>query len=159
MECFALDALSIFAWPAALSPTACQAIASTLPWPEQQRSSQSIVEDQGHVNVLVDGLLVHVMEGAPRLRWLPSITLTKAYKVPWHVDQRRGADWKLCLYLAAVVDGGTVFRSRDGRAQIRPPFEQGTIVLFDIRLEHRTDDYDDAAMRRVLGLRAASAAP
>lgn len=159
MERFSVDGLPIYAWPDALSPGACEGLVSILPWPRID-ISQVIVQDQKLADLISQGLLVHAMEGLPMtLSWLSSITLTRDYKIDWHRDRPKGAEWKCCVYLDDVEDGGTVFRARDHRTVLRPPSSQGTIVLFDVMLEHRTDDYDMSKMRRVLGLRAVSTVP
>ena len=154
MERYLVDGHEILCWPRSLSPSDCQRIGAMAPWPALE-SSQSIVEDRVRAQE-IGFALWPFMPGMTPLRWLPSITMTRAYKVPWHQDQKKGAGWKLCLYLDEVDRGGTVFRSQDKSTIVRPPFGQGTIVLFDIQIEHRTDDYDTKKARRVLGLRAVS---
>lgn len=92
------------------------------------------------------------MVGAPALRWGSQLTLAAGQRIGWHVDPALGATHKLCLYLDdAGPRAGLVFRD----ARLNVEGAQGTIVLFDISLEHRADDGGDRSLqRRVVGLRA-----
>lgn len=143
--------VGILLWPRAFSPEECASISRALPWPLNDGPHQAI----HHSHVLAQFLgsrFIERMPDAPELRWLNDVTLTRI-DAPrargWHLDQPRGARWKLCMYLDNVIDGGTDFR------EITPACPQGTIVLFDVALEHRSAADGFAGWKRVVGLRAA----
>jgi hypothetical protein len=128
----------ILAWPSALNPEECERIRDRFAWADHG------VKHEPALAAELGALLHSRMHGAPALEWRPHLTVS-CKPVPWHLDAPLGATHKLCLYLdpAGV---GTVFRAA------LPPGAQGTIVLFDIGLEHKAGEY--SGERHVLGLRA-----
>lgn len=143
---FRADGLEVYAWPGALSPDECAEVAASCSWVNLTQ----VVHAPDRTKALGERLAAR-MPGAPELEWSAWITLG-ARSLPWHIDPSSydpGARWKLCLYLDPG-HGGTVFSRRD---LVRPPGTQGTIVLFDLRLEHCSGEAGEGP-RRVLGLRA-----
>ncbi len=133
----------ILAWPDAFSAEECELVAGRFEW-----RKHGVVRSASIAGEI--GLLARErMPGAPELAWTEEITIS-ILNTPWHLDEPRGATHKLCLYLDPG-GVGTVFRTE--HHFFCPPGTQGTLVLFDIRLEHRTGDAP-RARRRVLGLRA-----
>jgi len=132
----------VLAWPSAFSPPECGLLVERLDWGAHGvRAAPALAAEMGALAALR-------MPGGPALRWTGEITAS-VQSVPWHLDERRGATHKLCLYLDPG-DVGTVFRLSG--EEVHVPAPQGTIVLFDIALEHRTGDMPPN-LRRVLGLR------
>jgi len=135
----------VLVWPEAFSEEECAMIAGQ--FDDAQFSGPALVRDPSRAYEL--GLLCGArMPGAPALQWLDWITLPRFGRcVGWHLDEPKNATHKLCLYLDPGP--GTEFRADEDTVVAGGGL--GSIVLFDVRLEHRTAEGE---ARRVLGLRA-----
>lgn len=150
---FALvEGLKVHYWPSRLSKSRCEALASSLPW-DRNAAGGTILTDHKLAMGIATGLLP---EDAPRVRWLDHVTLGHLVGgerengiALWHVDPPHGARWKMCAYLDDAP--GTIFGRTD---QFAPPTPQGSVVLFDIRLEHRAAPMERGVVKRTVGLRA-----
>lgn len=128
----------VFVWPKAFTPAECAGLAARFTWDKHGvRDLPPLAHELG----LMIGSRMH---GCFPLQWGNEVTFS-IQRVPWHLDSPMGATHKLCLYL----DPGPGTEFRDGTAV----GGQGSIALFDMKLEHRTEPGAEG-VRRVLGLRA-----
>ena len=136
--------LSVYVWPALLTPAECAQLAQAMPW-HAGGGPNHAPEAAAVIRALVEPKL----RGAPPVVLLDELTLS-SHPLPWHFDAPTpGAAFKLAIYPDAVTQGGTTF---DRAAAFTPHTPQGTVVLFDLRLEHRSEG---SSRKRVIGLRAA----
>lgn len=69
-----------------------------------------------------------------------------------HYDQVYGDEThKVVFYLNEVANGGTEFRS--GKDWFTVEAHEGTVVIFDIRIQHRGQQGQDAQTKYVMGMR------
>lgn len=69
-----------------------------------------------------------------------------------HFDQIYGDEThKVVFYLNEVAHGGTEFV--DGKGWLTIEAHQGTVVIFDIRLQHRGQQGQDEKVKYIMGLR------
>lgn len=141
----ALPEGEVLVWPGALDEITRAELAATIPV-EFVGGPHRAPRLAGEILRLV---LPHLAE-LPRLVWLEDVTYTTS-PLGWHRDVP-SADHKLAVYLDSLPNGGTIF---DRARQLAPATPAGTVVLFDLGLEHRSAD--PAAPKRVIGLRARSA--
>ncbi len=128
-------------WPRAFTPAECDALVARFEW-----GKHGVVHNPELAIEL--GAMCAARMDFP-VRWVPHVTFSCEF-VPWHTDRSiEGETHKACLYLDA--DGiGTEFAVSGESVYV--PVRQGTLVLFDIALEHRTGPGE--GRRHVLGLRA-----
>lgn len=155
MNPLVVEGKHVYVWPSALTEAECAEVAARAPWTTAGpgRENGYRVTDLPFAQWLA-ALCETRMPGAPPLEWvLDLVTLGKSdTPMHWHFDAvKPPSRWKLCLYLDDLPESGTVF-SRTERVQPRTP--RGTIVLFDIRLEHCSAALPAGATKRVVGLRA-----
>lgn len=145
------DGLPIWVWPNAFSPDECRRLVEDAPWPAQPQDIVALPERANRYGELFLSRMTGRAD-LPRIAgWTPHITLTRAsYSIPWHRDIPRGAAFKAYAYLNDAP--GTIFSKRDNRLVHG---DAGTLVLFDIRIEHRGAPYDRGKdfKKLVLGLR------
>lgn len=134
--------LSVYVWPGLLSPAECAQLAAAMPW---TRGGGPRHEPEAAATIRA--LVAPKLRGAPPVVLLDELTLGR-HPMPWHFDMPGRGAWKLAIYPDAVAQGGTTF---DRSAAFTPATPQGTVVLFDLRLEHRSEGSNP---KRVIGLRA-----
>jgi len=148
-----VEGLDLWYWPARLSGSQCDELIQILPWDRGGTGGLIITDQELVLQTLRIGLLP---EDAPTLRWRDELTLCeleggrKDGVCRWHVDPPFGGSrYKLVGYIDEAP--GTMFGKTE---QFTPPTPRGSVVLFDIRLEHRSLDVPEGVRKRTFGLRA-----
>lgn len=83
----------------------------------------------------------------------PHITMSNSTRpVTLHTDTDKGGNhWKMFVYLNEVPNGGTVFV--DCKKEYLVENRRGSVVLFDIRLQHKGQPTQAPVPKYVLGFR------
>lgn len=86
--------------------------------------------------------------------WSPTVTFSSSKNpIPWHCDAPCGAAFKVFVYLNAPPWGGGTIIGGVEHKDIVVRAETGTIVMFDISLEHRSEDLPKGFLKKTLGMR------
>jgi hypothetical protein len=76
--------------------------------------------------------------------------------IPEHVDMKRHNErYKLLIYLNDVGNGGTLFKKEKGAANawISVENQQGSVVLFDMRIPHKGNPAMETKTKFTIGIR------
>ena len=140
----------LWVWPEVVPHEVCDELAAHPSWPKGNHV-QKIVADKKAADFFASKLAPFIPDSASHLtkRFTPYVTYTRNVRpVSWHYDEDKGSSHKLYAYLNNSA--GTVF---DRKAQIHVPGKKGTLVLFDVELEHRGAEQVSDEPKIVLGLR------
>lgn len=154
MEHLKAEGRSIWIWPSAFAPSECDVLALDPGWPAHPIEQRIL--DAPEAAERLGSIFSARMPGAPRgggdCGWLPHVTFSRAIDpICWHTDYPRGARYKAYAYL--TESPGTLFSRKE---RVLVPGHQGTIVLFDIALEHCGEEPRGPHPRtpkRLIGLR------
>jgi hypothetical protein len=125
---------SVWVWRDAFTQEECDALAADPSWPIEALA-QTLSTDAKVAN-RIGALFAARMPGGPTGAWLPFVTYSRSSEpLSWHVDRARGATYKVYVYLTGGA--GTVFRADSCGDEVLVPGMCGTLVCFDIALEHR----------------------
>lgn len=140
----------VLVWDRALGVDSLRALDSFVPW----QDGQTIVTDAARALALAERfrLALRLNDYVVPFTVGPEVTITDTTEpTKWHRDAPRGATHKLLVYWNDVA--GTLFRVTDPEPhELLVPGVSGTIVLFDIRLEHRSAP-TRGRRKRAVGLR------
>lgn len=143
---YTVDGLGVWAWPSAV-PESHVAGLETLVTALHAHVGY-MTDDDGYLALRLALALEPYLEGAPPLRWCPQVNLARLrMPLDWHLDRDYGEQLRFLLYFGG--GGGVEFRSGlvvGGR--------RGDLVLFDRRLEHRSEVLAFRPGKLVLGMRA-----
>ena len=156
MDLIIVEEKPVYVWRGAFSPLDCGDLASDPDWPRESYARQCVVQNS-RVAARLGARFFERMPGAEKIPglggdgWLPHVTYSRRRTpIDWHVDRSEGALYKVFAYLNEAP--GTIF----GKLELRfVPASLGTIVAFDIRLEHCGEGQDVRREKVTLGLRPA----
>ncbi len=137
-------------WPSVVPPELCDELAAHSSWPKGSHIQQ-IVADKAAADYFAAELTPFVPDDQQHRtkRFTPYVTYTRSTRpVSWHYDEPKGSSHKLYVYLNDSA--GTIF---DRKALVRVNGTKGTMVLFDVDLEHCGAEQEPGPPKLVLGLR------
>lgn len=154
MDHFLVDNMPVWVWRGALTAEECRDLREDPKWPNVSQQIYQQPERARELGALFLSRMVDAPNLPPIEGWTPHVTYTRSYvPINWHRDAPRGSSFKAYVYLNDAP--GTIF-SRIAQREVAG--EEGTLVFFDIRIEHRGADTVKYVRKQVLGLRPLSRA-